>query len=42
MPAQLAQMRDEWIAVDAARRMNAKLLTRDKEIIKSRLVTTVW
>jgi PIN domain nuclease of toxin-antitoxin system len=30
------------IIVGAARRMNAKLLTRDKQITNSGIVTTVW
>jgi PIN domain nuclease of toxin-antitoxin system len=39
--AKISEMHDRMI-VGAARRMNAKLITRDKQIIKSRLVTTVW
>ena len=37
----IQEMHDR-IMVGAARRMNAKLLTRDKEITKSSLVTIVW
>jgi predicted nucleic acid-binding protein len=37
----IPEMHDR-IIVGAARRINAKLLTRDKEITKSRLVTIVW
>ena len=39
--ATIVEMHDR-IIVGAARRTNAKLLTRDKQITKSRLVTTVW
>ena len=37
----ITEMHDR-IIVGAARRMNAKLLTRDKQITKSGIVITVW
>ena len=39
--AAIEEMHDR-IIVSAARRMNAKLLTRDKQITRTRIVTTVW
>jgi PIN domain nuclease of toxin-antitoxin system len=37
----IVEMHDR-IIVGAARRMNANLLTRDKQITKSGLVATIW
>jgi hypothetical protein len=39
--ATIPEMHDRKI-VGAARRMNAKVLTRDKQVIKTGLVTSVW